>query len=460
MKYDLLLRSARVVDPSNGVDAEVDVGISEGKIVEVGEQLDAALAGALVDLDGLTAIPGVIDTHVHIRGPAHKMMALAGVCTALDMADGGDVLRAMPELGAGLNVAALRTMPAYPDDPPGTDEGKALVEEALAEGAIGIKLIGGHNPSSPAATQKFIELANQMRSYVAFHVGSTETGSHLRGLLEAVELAGDNCLHVAHVNSYLRGITGDPAQEALEGLAALAEKPNLVSESYLSIINGTGGKIGDDGLPTSHVTRNCLKMAGYDPDRDGLGRAIADGYGLVQIEEGGQTVLVTGERGVAIWEERDTDVSMSFPVNKPEASFLCATRKDSRGNFVVDAISTDGGGIPRNVAVEYGLALVRYGALTMDEFVLKVSSAGASMLGLHDKGHLGAGADADITVIDEDLGIPVMTVVGGRVVMAHGIVYGSGGTIITTARGEESARATGLEVKVVDPEDFLLFNKR
>ncbi len=459
VKYELILKSARVVDPTNEIDEVLDLGIADGKIVEVGEDLPAVDARELVDLEGLTAIPGVIDTHVHIRGPAHRMMARAGVCTALDMADGGDVLRALPELGAGLNVAALQTMPAYEGPAPGREEGMKHIEKALEEGSIGIKLIGGHSPSSPAATERFIALANEARSYVAFHVGSTETGSHLRGLLEAVELAGENCLHVAHVNSYLRGITGDPAAEALEGLGAMAGKDNLVSESYLSVINGTGGAIGDDGLPTSHVTRNCLKMRGYTPDRDGLERAIADGYGLVQVLEGGHTVLVTGSEGVAVWKDRGTDVSMSFPVNKPEASFLCATRKDDRDQFVVDAISTDGGGIPRNVAVEYGLSLVRYGALTMGEFVHKTSRAGALMLGLKDKGHLGVSADADLTIIDEEVGRAVMTVVGGRIVMAHGIVYGTGGTIITTPKGERAAREVGAGVVVVEPEDFLLFNK-
>ncbi|MFO7941350.1 MAG: amidohydrolase [Bacillota bacterium] len=459
MKYDLLLRSARVVDPKNRMDRVTDLGISGGKVVEVSEDLPAAAAAEMVDLDGLTAIPGVIDTHVHIRGPAHRMMARAGVCTALDMADGAEVLRAVPETGAGLNVAALQVMPAFPDGVPDREEGLRLIRDALEEGSIGIKLIGGHNPSSPRATERFIELANELHSYVAFHVGSTETGSHLGGLLEAVQLAGENRLHIAHVNSYLRGITGDPVEEVLEGLGAMAGKANLVSESYLARINGTGGEIGDDDLPTSHVTRNCLKMRGYTPDREGLEKAIGDGYGRVQIVEGGHTVLVTGARGVEVWKDNDTDVSMSFPVNRPESTFLCATRKDATGDFVVDAISTDGGGIPRNVAVESGLALVRYGALTMDEFVAKVSGAGAQMLGLLDKGHLGESADADVTVIDETAGRAVMTIVGGRIVMAHGIVYGSGGTIVTTPAGEEAARSIGLPLQVVRPEDFLLYTK-
>jgi hypothetical protein len=251
----------------------------------------------------------------------------------------------------------------------------------------------------------------------------------------------------------------DPVEESLTGLRALSGKKNLVSESYLAIVNGTGGKIGKDGLPSSHVTRNCLRMRGYEPTEAGLEKAIFEGYGLVQTEEGGVTIFVVGQRGVDIWRQHGTDVSMSFPVNQPMSTFLCAVKKDEKGKFIVDAISTDGGSTPRNVTVEHGLALVRYKALTLEEFISKASTAGAAMLGLHDKGHLGVGADADVTVLDMTKGLSAMTIVGGKVVMAHGIVYGKGGTVVTTKKGVAAAQAVGLPYKVVDPQKMLIYTK-
>ena len=46
-----------------------------------------------------------------------------------------------------------------------------------------------------------------------------------------------------------------------------------------------------------------------------------------------------------------------------------ATEKRPDGSFVVDCISTDGGGIPRNVIIAKGLSLVKLGGLNMAEFV-------------------------------------------------------------------------------------------
>ncbi len=480
MKYDLILRAAHVIDPVNGTDAVLDIGIVAGKVAEMGPSLSGADAKEIIDLSGYTAIPGVIDTHTHVDGPAHRMMAKAGVCTALDMSEMRGVVRDFPVRACGLNIAGLQVIGPWPDADavPSEAEVAKAIDAATADGAIGIKIIGGHLPSTPAATERMIEMANRAKVYVAFHCGTTEAGSNLKGLLEAVELAGDNSLHIAHVNSYLRGTVADPMDEVRQGLAAIDGKKNLVSESYLAIINGTGGSFGPDGLPHSHVTRINLRMGGYSVDLKGMEAAIADGYGMVQIEEGGETVLVTGTRGVAIWKERDTKVGMSFPVNQPQSTFLCAVRKGKGGGFVVDAISTDGGGIPRNVAVEYGLALVKYRALTMNEFVSKVSTAGARMLGLKDKGHLGVGADADITVLDMREGKAAMTIVGGKVVMAHGVVYGTGGTIITTPRGEakvkaaveaanagagagpSGAAAMPFRYQTVHPEEMLIYTKR
>ena len=47
---------------------------------------------------------------------------------------------------------------------------------------------------------------------------------------------------------------------------------------------------------------------------------------------------------------------------------------------MVDCISTDGGGIPRNVIVEMGLAMVKLQALSMEEFVIKTSVNPAKIL--------------------------------------------------------------------------------
>src|SRR5690606_36146805 len=116
---------------------------------------------------------------------------------------------------------------------------------------------------------------------------------------------------------------------------------------------------------------------------------------------------------------------------------------------IVHAIGTDGGSIPRNTTVEQGLALVRFRALTLEEFVLKTSYAPAQIYGLRHKGHLGVGADADVTVLNLETGKAVMSFALGRPVMVDGVVVGDGGVMLTGERGVAAAREAHIQHHVV-----------
>lgn len=459
--YELLLKGARVVDPFNKLDNCVDIGISKGMIKCVKGGINPRSADKVIDLDGKTIIPGIIDPHVHIGKVGCWMMAKAGVVTAVDFdARMNKICETLRKRGSGMNIATLTNVRAYgtaPSTELGRNNIEKIIERAINDGALGVKITGGHRPFTPDTTRRIIEVANEKRAYVAFHVGTTATGSNLEGLKEAIELAGENRLHVAHVNSYLRGLIKDPVKETLEGLAALKGKKNLVSESYLAIINGTRGKC-SDGTPESHVTRNCLRLRNYPSTQKGLERAIMDGFALVNIEMGREVVLVTKEKGLRYWKEAKTDIRLSFPVNVPACTYLCATAKDEKGEFIIDAISTDGGDTPRNVAVKSGLALVEYGSLALEELVRKLSLNPARMFGMTTKGHLGVGADADITVLDFERREAIMGIARGKVIMVHGLIVGNGGTILTTKKGINKVKATGLRHQLINLEESKFYH--
>jgi len=125
---------------------------------------------------------------------------------------------------------------------------------------------------------------------------------------------------------------------------------------------------------------------------------------------------------------------------------------------IVDAICTDGGSW-RNLLPQNGLALVRFGALTIDELVHKVSTAPARMFGMTGKGHLSVGSEADISVLDPERLSAYATIVGGRMVMLDGTVTGSGVTIVCTERGREALHRQGFATQVVNIEDSLYWTK-
>ena len=129
---------------------------------------------------------------------------------------------------------------------------------------------------------------------------------------------------------------------------------------------------------------------------------------------------------------------------------LAQARRDD-GSFVVDAISTDGGCIPRNVILSQGLSLVKLDVLTLSEFVQKTSLNPARMLRLKNKGHLSVGADADITVYDLATQTPVASFVAGQKVLFAGRMMSKGATVICTERGQKAIEARGMRAVVVDP---------
>ncbi|MGN0520740.1 MAG: amidohydrolase family protein, partial [Candidatus Fimenecus sp.] len=92
---DLLLKNARVVDPSQNLDRVCDVLCKDGIIAFVGKNI---ICGSAVEIDasGLILAPGLIDLHTHLRDPGftEKEDILTGCSAAA--AGGVTTLCAMP----------------------------------------------------------------------------------------------------------------------------------------------------------------------------------------------------------------------------------------------------------------------------------------------------------------------------------------------------------------------------
>jgi N-acyl-D-amino-acid deacylase len=63
MSYDLLIKNGRIVDGSGGPSYNGDVGVKDGKIVEIGKI--SGVANRTVDAGGQAVAPGFIDNHCH-----------------------------------------------------------------------------------------------------------------------------------------------------------------------------------------------------------------------------------------------------------------------------------------------------------------------------------------------------------------------------------------------------------
>ena len=92
---DWLIRGARLIDPSQGVDERLDIRLADGIIQEIGEGLEAH-GEEILNAEGLIGAPGLVDMHVHLREPGqtHKEDILSG-CEAA-AAGGVTSLACMP----------------------------------------------------------------------------------------------------------------------------------------------------------------------------------------------------------------------------------------------------------------------------------------------------------------------------------------------------------------------------
>jgi len=97
---DLLLRSARVLDVEAGSYLEDhDVLTVDGRITELGRGLRAVDGVEIIDVEGATLVPGLVDAHVHVTAATADLATLPRLAPSYVTAQSAGILRAMLERG-------------------------------------------------------------------------------------------------------------------------------------------------------------------------------------------------------------------------------------------------------------------------------------------------------------------------------------------------------------------------
>jgi dihydroorotase len=102
---NVVFRGARVLDPSEGIDAILDVRIDDGVIAAIAERVDAN-EHRVVDAAGLVLAPAFVDPHVHLRTPGREDEETVASGTAAAAAGGYCAIFAMPNTDPVLDSAA------------------------------------------------------------------------------------------------------------------------------------------------------------------------------------------------------------------------------------------------------------------------------------------------------------------------------------------------------------------
>jgi N-acyl-D-amino-acid deacylase len=209
MTFDVLIRNATVIDGTRAPRYAADIGVSEGRIVALGD-LSKSKAKEEIDASGKIAAPGFIDAHTHddrlmLSAPDMAPKVSQGVTTVvagncgislapapngmrapvavpLDLLDDeggwfrfrtfGEYVQALKAKPAATNCALLvghsmlrvQVMDELERPASNAEIGKmrGMVDEALAAGAIGLSTGLYYEPARAAPTEEVIEICRPL----------------------------------------------------------------------------------------------------------------------------------------------------------------------------------------------------------------------------------------------------------------------------------------------------------
>jgi dihydroorotase len=152
MSGKILLRGGRVVDPSQSLDATLDVLLARETVAAVGADLEAPESARVIDCAGLVVTPGLIDVHVHLREPGEEHKETIATGAAAAAAGGFTAVCAMPNTdppiddpaavgfvaAEGRRAGAARVYPVGCISVGRAGQRMALVGEMVEAGAVAI----------------------------------------------------------------------------------------------------------------------------------------------------------------------------------------------------------------------------------------------------------------------------------------------------------------------------------
>ena len=176
--YDLVITNARVVDGSGNPWFRADVAVSGGRIARVG-RVAPSEARRVIDARGQVLAPGFIDVHAHVENiynlPDAENFVRMGVTTLVTGNCGGstvDVGRFLGRIGETPLAVNLATLVGHnsvrrevfgeqnrPPTPEELEKMKALVEQAMRDGAVGLSTGLIYVPGVYSKTDEVLELA-------------------------------------------------------------------------------------------------------------------------------------------------------------------------------------------------------------------------------------------------------------------------------------------------------------
>lgn len=119
----MIIKNGFIIDPATQKSGKFDIRIENGVIRQIAADLPVADSGEMIDAEGLTVAPGLVDTHIHFRDPGFTYKedlhtgalsaAKGGFTSVICMANTSPVVDSVPVLSDILERAKAEKIRIY-----------------------------------------------------------------------------------------------------------------------------------------------------------------------------------------------------------------------------------------------------------------------------------------------------------------------------------------------------------
>ncbi len=228
MPVDMTLQNAKVYTEKGFIKA--GIAINNGQIVKIAKETNLPKATTRIDLEEKLALPGLIDSHVHLRDEqlsyredflsGTKAAAAGGVTTVVDMPNNRPLTMSAENLRERMRQAETRVLvnvafnSAFPSSP-------NEIHRIVDVGAVGFKLyllqqLGGVNIDDDEALLNAFKAIGKMKVPIAVHAEDKDTIETAKNNLQT---HGRN-----DINAFLEAHPPEAEEKAVNRVAELARK--------------------------------------------------------------------------------------------------------------------------------------------------------------------------------------------------------------------------------------------
>jgi dihydroorotase/N-acyl-D-amino-acid deacylase len=455
--FDIVIRGGRIVDGSGNPWYEADVGIHGDRIAEIGD-LSEAKAQHTIDARGLVVAPGFIDPHTHaLNGifdvPNAESSLLQGVTTLTEGNDGSspfpvaahyaevEAKRLSPNWAVFVGQGTIRQRVIGSEDrdatPAEIEQMKAMVAEAMEDGALGISTGLFYVPGSFTPADEVVELSKVAASYGGIYISHMreEANQLLDSVNETIAIGEQADIPVQITHHKVIGVQNwGAARESLSLVdAARARGIDVTIDQYPYTASQTsinalipqwaqeGGRDAMLARIASAETRGAVKAAIVDKILFDRGGGDAKNVSISRSPndrsiEGKNLAEITRERGFEPTPENAAETAMDIvgigqvsavyhAIGPQDVDLIMQHPAAAIGSDGPVGVFGEGAPHPRQYGT-FARVLGHYvrerNVISLENAVRKMTSLTAQRLSIRDRGLLAEGYFADIAVFNPD----------------------------------------------------------